>query len=223
MHIGMIGGIGPAATDYYYRRLIEAFADDPDALDVTIAHANSPTLLTNLAKDDRAAQSAIFQRLSQRLAAAGAEAVAVTAIAGHFCIAELKAVSPLPVIDLLESVARRVQQAGYKAVGILGTKTVMQTGMYGCLPDVKILPPPGASLDAVHDAYVAMAAAGRVTDAQRQLFFECGRGLCETAGAEAVLLGGTDLVLAFDGRDCGFEAIDCAGLHLDDLIAAAKR
>ncbi len=222
MHVGMIGGIGPAATDHYYRRLIAAFADNPDALDVTIAHANSPTLLANLAQDDRAAQSAIFQRLSQRLAAAGAETVAVTAIAGHFCIADLKAVSPLPVIDLLESVARRVQAAGYKTVGIMGTRTVMQTGMYGCLRDVKVVAPPGASLDAVHDAYVTMAAAGRVTEAQRQLFFDCGRGLCET-GAEAVLLGGTDLVLAFDGRDCGFEAIDCAGLHLDDLIAAAAR
>jgi len=26
MHIGLIGGIGPAATDYYYRRLISTFA-----------------------------------------------------------------------------------------------------------------------------------------------------------------------------------------------------
>ena len=26
MHIGLIGGIGPAATDYYYRRLIATFA-----------------------------------------------------------------------------------------------------------------------------------------------------------------------------------------------------
>ena len=97
--------------------------------------------------------------------------------------------------------------AGYQAVGILGTKTVMQTGMYGCLPDVKVLPPQGAALDAVHEAYVAMAAAGCVTEAQRRVFFDCGRALCEGEGAEAVLLGGTDLVLAFDGRDCGFKAI----------------
>jgi aspartate/glutamate racemase len=26
MHIGLIGGIGPAATDYYYRGLIEGHA-----------------------------------------------------------------------------------------------------------------------------------------------------------------------------------------------------
>jgi aspartate racemase len=26
MHIGLIGGIGPAATEFYYRRLVRAFA-----------------------------------------------------------------------------------------------------------------------------------------------------------------------------------------------------
>jgi aspartate/glutamate racemase len=32
MHIGLIGGIGPAATDFYYRRLISTFASKKAAL-----------------------------------------------------------------------------------------------------------------------------------------------------------------------------------------------
>jgi aspartate racemase len=32
MEIGLIGGIGPAATDFYYRRLIAAFADRKSTL-----------------------------------------------------------------------------------------------------------------------------------------------------------------------------------------------
>jgi aspartate/glutamate racemase len=36
MHIGLIGGIGPAATDFYYRRLISTFASKKAALDLTI-------------------------------------------------------------------------------------------------------------------------------------------------------------------------------------------
>jgi aspartate/glutamate racemase len=32
MHIGLIGGIGPAATDFYYRRLISTFASKQAAL-----------------------------------------------------------------------------------------------------------------------------------------------------------------------------------------------
>lgn len=223
MHIGLIGGIGPAATDYYYQRLIKAFAGRPQSLELTIAHADSPTLIANLAAGDSAAQSAIFERLTRRLAAAGAEAVAVTSIAGHFCIGDFKAASPLPVIDLLDSVPRRLEEAGYKTVGLMGTKTVMQSKMYGRLPKLTVLEPAADFLDLVHESYVAMAMAGVVTEAQRQVFFDCGRDLCDRAGAEAVLLAGTDLFLAFDGRDPGFKAVDCALLHIDDLIEAAAR
>jgi aspartate racemase len=35
-------------------------------------------------------------------------------------------------------------------------------------------------------------------------------------GAEAVLLGGTDL-LAFEGQNCGFPVIDCASIHMDAI------
>jgi len=34
MHIGLIGGIGPAATDFYYRRLIANFASKKAALEL---------------------------------------------------------------------------------------------------------------------------------------------------------------------------------------------
>jgi aspartate racemase len=39
MHIGLIVGIGPAATDFYYRYLIAAFARAGRDLDLTMAHA----------------------------------------------------------------------------------------------------------------------------------------------------------------------------------------
>ena len=63
MHIGLIGGIGPAATDFYYRRLISTFASKNAALDLTIVHADTPTLLGNLASSNAAAQVAIYMRL----------------------------------------------------------------------------------------------------------------------------------------------------------------
>ncbi len=41
MHIGLIGGIGPAATDFYYRGLIDRHAAAGIPLDCTIAHADA--------------------------------------------------------------------------------------------------------------------------------------------------------------------------------------
>jgi aspartate racemase len=48
MHIGLIGGIGPAAMDFYYRRLISTFASKQAALDLTIVHADTPAVVQML-------------------------------------------------------------------------------------------------------------------------------------------------------------------------------
>ena len=221
MHIGLIGGIGPAATDYYYRRLIAAFATRGVPLDLTIVHADTPTLLSHLATDDVSAQVAIYVRLTKRLAAAGAGCVVVTSIAGHFCIEAFKAVSPLPVIDLIDQVETEIAARGLRRIGVLGTRTVMETGVYGRIKAAELLPPIGDDLDAVHAAYVAMAAAGTVTDAQRAVFVAASPRLMAEGGAEGILLGGTDLALVFSEGKTDFPIIDCAALHADAVVRLA--
>ena len=221
MHIGLIGGIGPAATDYYYRGLIQALSERGKPLDLTMAHADSRTLIGNLERNDAAAQVAIFADLAGRLKAAGAEAVAVTSIAGHFCIDALKAVCPLPVIDMIGEVDAALRRRGLKTVGLLGTRAVMESRFYAGLPSVTVVLPDDGELEGVHQSYVDMAIAAQVTEEQRALFFAVGHRLCAEKSAEAVLLGGTDLFLAFDGRDCGFDVIDCAQIHIDALARLA--
>lgn len=223
MHIGLIGGIGPAATDYYYRGLINNFEGKSMDLELTIAHADTKTLLKHLASNDTTAQAEIFERLTERLKAAGAMSVAITSIAGHFCIEDFKAKSSLPVVDLLTSVSSNLQAEGYGTVGIIGTKTVMKSKMYGCLPTQLVLLPSENLFEPVHQSYVDMAKSGVVTDMQRQIFFECGREMCDQRGAEAVVLGGTDLFLAFEGQESGFNTIDCALWHMEDLAEEAAR
>ncbi len=221
MHIGLIGGIGPAATDFYYRRLISTFASRKAPLDLTIAHADAPTLLGHLARNDVAAQVAIYMRLTKRLAAAGAECVVVTSIAGHFCIEAFKAVSPLPVVDIIAEVNQAIAQRGFQRIGILGTRTAMETRFYGGVSSATIVPPAGPDLDAVHHAYVTMAASGVVTDEQRAIFTAASGKLLTEGGAQAIMLGGTDLALAFNESDAPFPLIDCAGIHADAIARLA--
>ncbi len=221
MHIGLIGGIGPAATDYYYRRLISTFAAKNVALELTIVHADTPTLLGNLTANNTAAQVAIYSRLTDRLVAAGAECVVVTSIAGHFCIQEFEAISPLHVVNMISEVSRSVAARGLRRVAILGTRTVMETKFYGGIHTAEIIPPSGQDLDQVHQAYVAMASAGVVTDEQRAIFHTASRKLVQDFGAEAVMLGGTDLALAFHEKTSEFPLVDCAGIHVDAIVKLA--
>jgi aspartate racemase len=46
MHIGLIGGIGPAATDFYYQRLISTFANKKAALEPSTVTAASVLAIT---------------------------------------------------------------------------------------------------------------------------------------------------------------------------------
>jgi aspartate racemase len=221
MHIGLIGGIGPAATDFYYRRLIGTFAGNTLPLELTIAHADTPTLLGHLANNEVNSQVAIYMKLTNRLAAAGAGCVAVTSIAGHFCIEAFKAASPLPVIDMIFEVNRAVASRGHQRIGILGTRTVMETHFYQGVTTATIVPPIGSDLDDVHQAYVTMAASGVATDAQKEIFAAASQRLLKDGGAEAIMLGGTDLALVFDQRETAFPIIDCAAIHADAIARFA--
>ena len=221
MHIGIVGGIGPAATDFYYRRLISTFASKKAALELTIVHADAPTLLGNLARNDAASQVAIYMKLTKRLATAGAGCVAITSVAGHFCIEAFKASSVLPVVDLISEVNRAIAQRGFERIGILGTRTVMETRLYGGVAHAEVVPPRGQDLEDVHQAYVAMAVSGIVTEAQRSVFNAVSKGLLKESGVDAIMLGGTDLALVFNERDTEFPLIDCASIHVDAIARFA--
>ena len=223
MYIGLIGGIGPAATDFYYRRLISTFASKKIPLELTMVHADTPTLLGHLVASDDAAQVDIYMRLTHRLASAGAECVAVTSIAGHFCIDAFKAASPLPVIDMIVEVDQAIKRRGLRRIGILGTRTVMETRFYGGVTSAEVVPPRGRDLDDVHQAYVTMAAAGVVTAEQLTIYASVCQRLLEENNVEAIMLGGTDLALAFNEQTTDFQLVDCAGIHADAIARWAMR
>jgi aspartate racemase len=221
MHIGLIGGIGPGATDFYYRRLIWTFAKKNAMLELTIVHADTSTLLSNLARNDAVAQTAIYNRLTNRLVSAAAECVGVTSIAGHFCIDDFKAVSPLLVVDMIAEVTRAIEARGLKRIGIIGTRTVMETRFYGRIASAEIVPPSEPDLDDVHQAYTSMATSGFATEDQRSIFNAVSYRLLEDQGVEAIMLGGTDLALAFNEQTAGFPLVDCAGIHADAIAQLA--
>ncbi|WP_433969591.1 aspartate/glutamate racemase family protein [Tunturiibacter gelidiferens] len=221
MHIGLVGGIGPGATDFYYRRLISTFARKNATLELTIVHADTPTLLNNLARNDAVAQTAIYTRLTNRLASAGAKCVCVTSIAGHFCIDDFKAVSPLPVVDMIAEVSRAIETRGLKRIGIIGTRTVMETRFYGRIASAEIVPPSKPDLDDVHQAYISMAESGFMTEDQRSIFNAASHRLLGDQGVEAIMLGGTDLALAFNEQTAEFPLVDCAGIHVDAIARLA--
>src|SRR5262245_48860051 len=127
-------------------------------------------LVRNISDNAPYKQAEIFLRLAQRPQAAGADAVAVTSIAGHFCVRELEALSPLPVINAIPEIEAALVNRGLRRVGLLGTRVAMQSRLYGGVSAVEVVLPQGESFDATRDAYVAMAAAGQALKKPRVSF-----------------------------------------------------
>src|SRR5262245_36504346 len=141
----------------------------------------------NLASRDTKKQAEVFARLLRTLKAAGAEIAAVTSMGGHFCIGELEAIAPIPLLNALPVVGAAVAESAYKTVGIIGTRMVMETRLYGAISSATVLVPEDDEFEDVQANYGAMAMVGRVTDSQRRVFFRAGRRLVDR-GAETVLL-----------------------------------
>lgn len=218
MHIGLIGGIGPAATEFYYRHITAEHTRAGRPLELTIVHADAPAMVTNLRADRRDQQAAVFAGLAGRLRAAGADRVAVTSIAGHFCHREFEAVSPLPTISIIPAVRAGLSARGVTRVGLIGTTVAMASRVYGALDGWDVRVPAGEDFEATDREYLGLGTSGAITPATRAFFFRVGREL-HAGGAELIVLAGTDLFLVFAGQDHGLPLFDCARAHIDVITA----
>ena len=221
MHIGLIGGIGPAATQFYYRHLVAASKAAGVPYQITITHADNAPLVQNFLADRRDVQAQVFAAHLANLKAAGAQIGAVTALAGHYCIAETIAASPLPLINAVEVIRDALTAKGIRRIGVLGAGRVMETGLWGALDGLDQFLPTDADLAAVGQTYLDMAQRGACSEAERAVFFDQGAKMIER-GAEAVFLAGTDLFLAFENHDPGYPVIDGGLLHIAALARAAE-
>jgi aspartate racemase len=101
----------------------------------------------------------------------------------------------------------------------------MRTRLYGQLRRTRAVVRDGA-IEQLGQMYQDVAVAGVCTDEQRVAFFEAGRRMVDEQGAEAIVLAGTDLGLAFDGFEPGYRVIDALDVHvalLADLAAGRTK
>lgn len=221
MHIGLIGGIGPAATVDYYGRLVEVFKTEDLSLELTIAHADVSVLAKNAPADRRKEQAEVFACHLQQLKAAGCNVATITALTGHFCFDEVKALSPLPLMSAIEPIDAYCARHGIGRVGLLGSPPVLQTRLFGRLQQVEAIVPEDG-LAELGKTYMRVALSGQCSDADRDILFAAGQGMIANQGADAILLAGTDLGLAFGGLNPGYPVIDALEVHVLAMLEMVR-
>lgn len=214
--LGLIGGLGPGATVHYYRALIAAIEKQGRVPRLLIAHAdvNSARALAEDKKLEELAQ--YLCGLIGSTAAGGAEITAIVAVTPHICAAELTRLSPLPLIDMVSEVAEAIRLRGLKRVALFGTRSTVESRMFGRLGVDVVMPKPD-EVDFIHNTYLDVLY-DRSTPAQIDRLREQAHTLIGRDGAESVLLAGTDLSMVFDETSAGFPTIDCARIHIDAIV-----
>ena len=145
---------------------------------------------------------------------------ALTSLGAHYCFDELEALSPLPLVSGVAPLDSYFAAQGLRRIGLLGTRVVMRTRLYGqlCQTGAVAL---DDEIETLGQTYQDVAVAGSCSPAQRQLFLDAGRRMVDEQGAEAIVLAGTDLNLAFDRQQPGYRVIDALDVHVELLARLA--
>ena len=130
---------------------------------------------------------------------------AIVAITPHICAAELTAISPLPLIDIVSEVAAAIRTRGLKRIALLGTRFTVESRMFDRL-GVDVIMPKAEEIDQIHNTYMDVLH-DRSTPAQIDGLRQVARTLIARDGAEAVLLAGTDLSMVLSKEDDGFRPL----------------
>lgn len=131
--LGILGGMGPQATQIFYQRVIDRTAADCDQEHV-------PTLIwSDTQIPDRTScilsgqEDLVFARLSssaQLLESAGCTVLTIPCNTSHYFIDRLAGAVTIPILNMIRETVSRIRQGGTPTVGILATDGTVQMGLY---------------------------------------------------------------------------------------------
>ncbi|WP_428390567.1 aspartate/glutamate racemase family protein [Lichenicoccus sp.] len=221
--IGLIGGLAFRAGIFYYEQLMQRYRARGEPLELILAHADISRVLSFVNARDAAGLGDYLGSLANALSDAGCGIVAVTAVAPHFAIAELSRIARVPIANVLEAIAAKLCASGlHGRVAVFGNRAVVQTNVFGAVPEAMAMPMDASTLEFVHETYNRIALEGkRGTQPETDALSRVAHGLLDDHGAQTILLAGTDLSSFYAKTPPDFPFLDVARLHIDQIVRLA--
>ncbi|KAF2235690.1 aspartate racemase [Viridothelium virens] len=166
----------------------------------------------------------LLNEAAAALQRAGADAIVLCTNTMHFVSHGIERASGLPLLHITDPTAERIVKAGFKSVGLLGTRFTMEKDFYRSrLRDkfgLTVVVPDEAGRTAVHDIIYMELCNGIIRETSRELYYTIIAAL-KTAGAECLILGCTEigLLVAEGDSRCGLPVFDTTKVH---AVAAAE-
>lgn len=224
--IGLIGGLSPESTVHYYQHLCAQYNRQQGGLnfpEIAIESLNLQHLVEMFERNDWDGVASILLDALHRLKAAGANFAAILANTPHNAYERIRTSSPLEILTIMDATASALLRDRRRHVALLGTRATMEFGFFQKHFSAKGI-----------ETYVPDTPQRRELD--RVIWQELSHGKVEPAartaakaiiadlnrnGAEAVILGCTELGLLIRPEDTAVPLYDTLRLHAEAILEFA--
>jgi len=227
--IGLLGGLSWESTLEYYRMINQAVRERLGGLHSARCLLNSLDFaeveaLFHAGQWDETA--ALLAQAARQLERGGADILLICSNTMHKLAPQVQAAVGLPLLHIADATAARVLSQGISRVGLLGTRITMEDTFYrDRLVDPfgleVLLPSAPDRLEIDHIIFDELVV-GEIRPASRDIYRRVMHDLA-LQGAQAIILGCTEIVLLVQPEDSPVPLFDTTRIHAEEAVAWAFR
>lgn len=220
--IGLLGGMSWESSALYYSHINEQVRNRLGGLysaPITLDSVNFAQMAEwqTTHRWDLATEHLISR--ARALESAGVKCIAIATNTMHKIYDEIAASVSVPVLHIATPTIEALKKAGFNRVAFLGTRYSMEhdfiRNVYAA-SGIELITPNQEDRDTVHNVIFDELCQGSVKDCSREAYCKIIQQLAEQ-GAQAVILGCTEIALLLDHEDCCIPMFDTTDLHTQAL------
>lgn len=220
--LGLIGGTGPESTLIYYKTITSQVEKKTGKFPyLTIESLSVFDVLQYASSNDWGGLSEYLLEGFEHLAAAGCEFAALTGITPHVVLDEIRKRAPIPVISMIDTTAQALNKQAISSVLLLGTKPTM-SGTFVTKPlecqGIRVFVPEPDIQEQINDHFENELEIGLVKESTQEFFKTYCQEALKRYPVQAIILGCTELPLAFKDLFLPVPTVDVMDVHIRTLI-----
>ena len=220
--LGLIGGTGPESTVEYYRQIAYGVQKKTGRFPMLCIESLSVfEVLDFCERQDYAGLTDYLLKGFQCLANAGADFACLTGITPHVVFEKVAARSPIPVVSMVETANAYALQQGYRKIALLGTYPTMRGDFFPApfrANGIDVVAPTEPEMQYIGEKIETELELGTVHPETQKRFYEIVERLVREEGAEAIVLGCTELPMILNSSLLSVPCMDVMEIHIRKLI-----
>lgn len=227
--IGLIGGMSWESTVPYYRQINETVKKHLGGLHsakMIIYSVDFHEVEQLQHAGDWTAAGELLAGAARSLEAAGADFLVLCTNTMHKVAAAIEGAVRIPFLHIADPTAVAIKTAGFSTVGLLGTRFTMEQEFYRDRlrerHDLQVLTPKLEDREIIHRVIYEELCLGVVSPDSRTHYRRIMEEL-KCQGAEAIILGCTEISLLVGQEDSDVPLFDTAGIHARSAAEWALR